>query len=65
MQSIINDLTRTKVNFTYDQWDSLVSGTYSSTEVLKMIYKNPDAVGNIYESKYQKDRVYDTGGKLL
>ena len=65
LQSIVSDLTRHRVDFKYDQWDNLVSGSYTTTNELKTIYKTPDAVGNLYESAKQDDRVYDKGGKLL
>ncbi|AJH15243.1 RHS repeat-associated core domain-containing protein [Myroides profundi] len=65
LQSIVSDLTRHRVDFKYDQWDNLVSGSYTTSNELKTVYKTPDAVGNLYESAKQDDRVYDKGGKLL
>lgn len=48
--------------FEYDQWDNLSRTLFNDgTEQLR----NPDAVGNLFESSDRKDRKYNPGGKLI
>ncbi|TWP30814.1 type IV secretion protein Rhs [Apibacter muscae] len=57
----LNRLTGANIRYDYDAFGSLAQAHHSdgTTE-----YKNPDEVGNLYNSTHRKDRVYDAGGKL-
>jgi len=46
------------VNYCYDALNQLLSAS-NPTE-----YKNPDAVGNLYETLDRSDRTYESGGRL-
>ncbi|WP_346882957.1 DUF6531 domain-containing protein [uncultured Algibacter sp.] len=61
--SMVNNLTNSKVRFSYDEVGNLAAAGYKNG--LDTIYKMPDAVGNIFKSPNQDDREYGVGGKLL
>ena len=55
-------LLSSPVIFDYDKVANL---NYSSCGVYERLFKAPDIIGNIYQGKERKDRVYDRGGRLL
>ena len=58
----ITDNRNGTTSFEYDQWDNLSRTLFNDgTEQLR----NPDAVGNLFESRDRKDRKYNAGGKLI
>ncbi len=65
LQRIVNELSRASTQFEYDSWDNLVSGSYTDNNGTEIIYKAPDALGNLFKTPEHKDRQYDKGGKLL
>lgn len=48
--------------FEYDQWDNLSRTLFDNN---KIQLRNPDAVGNLFETTERKDRKYTPGGKLI
>ena len=59
--SSIDDLKRGGTAYSYDALNQLIgAGLHTSQPE----YKNPDAVGNLYETKDRTDRNYESGGKL-
>ncbi|QNR84402.1 RHS repeat protein [Pedobacter riviphilus] len=63
LNSCLNSITGGSINYRYDTFGSLSSASY--TDDGKVIYKNPDEVGNLYKTTDRIDRRYDKGGKLL
>jgi RHS repeat-associated protein len=63
LNSCLNSITGGSINYRYDTFGSLSSASYSDDG--KVIYKNPDATGNLYKTADRSDRRYDKGGKLL
>ena len=63
LNTCLNSITGGKVNYRYDTFGSLSSATYSHDG--KVVYKNPDATGDLYKTANRSDRRYDKGGKLL
>ncbi|MDR6546259.1 RHS repeat-associated protein [Chryseobacterium rhizosphaerae] len=61
----VNEITGASTSFNYDSWDNLVSGNYQSRQQTETIYKAPDAIGNLFETPEQSDRMYGAGGRLL
>ncbi len=62
LASTLNVLTKEKIRYDYDSFGSLVLAKYNEKET---IFKNPDAVGNLYRTKDRSDKKYGSGGKLL
>jgi RHS repeat-associated protein len=61
LKEIIDQGTGTTA-FEHDQWGNLAKTRFNDgTEQLR----NPDKVGNLFETKDRRDRKYDKGGKLL
>lgn len=48
--------------FEHDQWGNLAQTMFSNGSVQ---LRNPDRVGNLFETPDRKDRKYDKGGRLL
>ena len=55
----LDQLKNHGVRYSYDALNQLVSASDNPTE-----YKNPDAVGNLYETLDRTDRKYESGGRL-
>lgn len=62
LMAVLDRLTGRSTEYSYDLYGSLSAAQYGDGSVQ---YKNPDAAGNLYETKDRKDRIYDKGGKLL
>ena len=62
LNQVFNQLTQKHTAYYYDDFGGLSAAKFEDGFVQ---FKTPDQVGNIYETKSQKDRVYDKGGKLL
>ena len=58
----ITDNRSGTTKFEYDQWDNLSKTLFN--DGLEQL-RNPDAIGNLFETKERKDRKYSPGGKLL
>src|SRR5690554_2302154 len=57
----IDHIKNKGIRYTYDALNQLVSAAIGSSETE---LKNPDAVGNLYETPERTDRKYESGGKL-
>ncbi|WP_407266925.1 RHS repeat-associated core domain-containing protein [Tenacibaculum maritimum] len=55
-------LNQDPIGFSYDAFGNLARAKYSYKDIL---FKTPDAVGNLYKEEDQSDRVYGKGGRLL
>ena len=67
LRRMVNELTGTQAQFAYDEFNNLVSATYTQAEggPSTTIYRMPDKLGNLFETPARKDRIYDKGGRLL
>ncbi|WP_347722648.1 RHS repeat domain-containing protein [Lysinibacillus capsici] len=63
LRSMVNELTGVKVTYGYDEFSNLVWANQDSK--FDFLYRSVDDVGNLYEAKDKKDRVYGAGGRLL
>ena len=61
LKRVANGLTKGAAMFSYDQFSNLVSAKESGFET---IFRATDAVGNLYETQDQSDRVYGPGSRL-
>ncbi|HLW63165.1 MAG TPA: RHS repeat-associated core domain-containing protein, partial [Flavobacterium sp.] len=57
----IDHIKNKGISYTYDALNQLVSATIGSSETEM---KNPDAIGNLYETPERKDKTYSSGGRL-
>ncbi|MFT4024743.1 MAG: RHS repeat-associated core domain-containing protein, partial [Flavihumibacter sp.] len=64
LHRVVNELSSARVNFEYDVFDNLVSGTYSDPGHTETIYRVPDKIGNLFKTKDRSDRKYSKGGRL-
>ncbi len=62
LASTLNSITGNRVKYDYDSFGSLAAATYNRKDT---VYKNPDEVGNLYETSDRTDRKYGRGSKLL
>jgi len=58
----IVDHKKGATTFEHDTWGNLAKTTFADGEVQ---LRNPDKVGNLFETKDRRDRKYDKGGRLL
>ncbi|WP_274793670.1 RHS repeat domain-containing protein [Lysinibacillus irui] len=63
LRSMVNELTGVKVTYGYDEFSNLVWANQDSK--FDFLYRSVDDVGNLYETKDKKDRVYGAGSRLL
>ncbi|MFJ7662782.1 RHS repeat domain-containing protein [Lysinibacillus sp. NPDC097162] len=64
LRSMANELTGVKVTYGYDEFSNLVWANQDSRQ-FDFLYRSVDDVGNLYETKDKKDRVYGAGSRLL
>ncbi|WP_432702810.1 RHS repeat domain-containing protein [Lysinibacillus sphaericus] len=64
LRSMVNELTGVKVTYGYDEFSNLVWANQDSRQ-FDFLYRSVDDVGNLYEAKDKKDRVYGAGSRLL
>ena len=67
LRRMVNELAGTQAQFTYDEFDNLVSATYTQRgdAAAATVYRVPDKLGNLFSTASRKDRVYGKGGRLL
>ncbi len=65
LRKIVNELSRAKTDFDYDEFDNLISATYEEQGTAETIYRAPDKIGNLFKRKDKSDRKYGKGGQLL
>ncbi|QQP11174.1 hypothetical protein FJQ98_18350 [Lysinibacillus agricola] len=63
LRSIVNELTGVKVTYGYDEFSNLVWSNQGGQ--FDFLHRSFDDVGNLYETKEKKDRVYGAGSRLL
>lgn len=61
---MVNELTGVKVTYGYDEFSNLVQANQDSRQ-FDFLYRSVDDVGNLYETKDKKDRIYGAGSRLL
>ena len=50
--------------YDYDEFDNLISAEYERGGEVERLYRVPDRMGNLFESRERDDRKYDAGGRL-
>ncbi|MET3880522.1 DUF6531 domain-containing protein [Chitinophaga sp. OAE865] len=67
LRRIVNEMSGMHTQFAYDEFDNLVSASYSQTggTVAETIYRVPDKLGHLFKTQARKDRIYGKGGRLL
>ncbi|MFY0519799.1 RHS repeat domain-containing protein [Lysinibacillus sp. UGB7] len=63
LRSTVNELTGVRVTYGYDEFSNLVWSNQGGQ--FDFLYRSVDDVGNLYETKDKKDRVYGAGSRLL
>ncbi|HVI47541.1 MAG TPA: DUF6531 domain-containing protein [Chitinophaga sp.] len=67
LRRIVNEISGTQAQFSYDEFDNLVSATYAKQDgsAAETIYRAPDKLGNLFNNPNRTDRKYGKGGRLL
>jgi RHS repeat-associated protein len=67
LRRMVNELSGAQAQFSYDEFDNLVSGSYSQTNsaAADTVYRIPDKLGHLFRTSARTDRVYGKGGRLL
>ena len=63
LKGIVNELTGVRTAFGYDEFSNLVWSNQGGQ--FDFLHRSVDDVGNLYETKDKKDRVYGAGSRLL
>ena len=50
--------------FDYDEFDNLIAAEYERNGEIERLYRVPDRMGNLFETRERVDRRYDAGGRL-
>ena len=50
--------------YDYDEFDNLISAEYERGGEVECLYRVPDRMGNLFETRERDDRRYDAGGRL-
>ena len=57
-------LTGRRVRYDYDEFDNLLSAEYKQGNDVEFIYRIPDRIGNLFETREKDDRKYGAGSRL-
>ena len=57
-------LTGRRVRYDYDEFDNLLSAEYKQGNDAERIYRIPDRIGNLFETREKDDRKYGAGSRL-
>ena len=57
-------LTGRRVRYDYDEFDNLLSAEYKQGNDVEIIYRIPDRIGNLFETREKDDRKYGAGSRL-
>ena len=57
-------LTGRRVRYDYDEFDNLLSAEYKQGNDVERIYRIPDHIGNLFETREKDDRKYGAGSRL-
>ena len=58
-------LTGRRVRYDYDEFDNLLSAEYRQGNDVERIYRIPDRIGNLFETREKDDRKYGAGSRLI
>ena len=58
-------LTGRRVRYDYDEFDNLLSAEYKQGNDVELIYRIPDRIGNLFETREKDDRKYGAGSRLI
>ena len=58
-------LTGRRVRYDYDEFDNLLSAEYKQGNDVERIYRIPDRIGNLFETREKDDRKYGAGSRLI
>ena len=53
-----------RVRYDYDEFDNLLSAEYKQGNDVERIYRIPDRIGNLFETREKDDRKYGAGSRL-
>ena len=59
-----DEITGRVSRYDYDEFDNLISAEYERGGEVERLYRVPDRMGNLFESREKDDRKYDAGGRL-
>ena len=59
-----DEITGRVARYDYDEFDNLISAEYERGGEVERLYRVPDRVGNLFETREKDDRRYDAGGRL-
>ena len=59
-----DEITGRVARYDYDEFDNLISAEYERGGEVERLYRVPDRMGNLFESREKDDRKYDAGGRL-
>ena len=59
-----DEITGRVARYDYDEFDNLISAEYERGGEVERLYRVPDRMGNLFESRERDDRRYDAGGRL-
>ncbi|WP_436487186.1 DUF6531 domain-containing protein [Chitinophaga sp. ARDCPP14] len=67
LRRMVNELSGAQAQFSYDEFDNLVSASYgqSNSNAVDTVYRIPDKLGHLFRTPARTDRVYGKGGRLL
>ena len=57
-------ITGRVARYDYDEFDNLISAEYERGGEVERLYRVPDRMGNLFETREKDDRRYDAGGRL-
>jgi rhs family protein (fragment) len=57
-------LTGRRVRYDYDEFNNLLSAEYKQGNDVERIYRIPDRIGNLFETREKDDCKYGTGSRL-
>ena len=57
-------LTGRRIRYDYDEFDKLLSAEYKQGNDVELIYRIPDRIGNLFETREKDDRKYGAGSRL-
>ena len=59
-----DEITGRVARYDYDEFDNLISAEYERGGEVERLYRVPDRMGNLFETREKDDRKYDAGGRL-
>ena len=59
-----DEITGRVARYDYDEFDNLISAEYERGSEVERLYRVPDRMDNLFESREKDDRKYDAGGRM-